>query len=145
MATISSTSSSVSSIEIPWSSNTARSPSGIRKHGVTSIGDFDSGSGDDASGYYEVREFQEGEVEFYKVYRRDGSDGKQMSWLRSLLRRNWSSIEEGGVVLTSANNWEEIWRYETYGDVEPSGNEGATRETTYNTCFLVVYSKDERG
>ena len=100
----------------------------------------DSEMGD--GGYYggfDVHDTEKGDPHFTEVFNADGTTG---SAAIKKLRIDWESVEEGGAVLCSQEEVEEMWGDGDEGEVEYTGNEGASRETTYQCCVLLAYRKD---
>lgn len=93
-------------------------------------------------GYYggfDVEDSEKGEPEIQELFHIDGTDASvHKNWLTRQL--NFCSITDDGMILASEDTCEEMWGDEVYGEVEYTGNEGASRETTYSTYLLVVFS-----
>lgn len=79
-----------------------------------------------------------------EVYDADGSDASdQLLWMRDQVK--FQSVENGGIVMIPADELEgggdAFWGDGDEGNAEYTGNEGATRETTYSTYIMNAYSE----
>jgi hypothetical protein len=81
-----------------------------------------------------------GEPEFVEMYNEDGSDASSdRQWMSQQLALE--SLDDGGMVVNSEDvDINDMW-VEDDSEIECTGNEGATRQTTYHTYMLVVFSK----
>jgi hypothetical protein len=120
--------------------------------------DTESGSG--GGGYYcgrnryyededdddfDVDEVFKGDICLSDAYFADGSNASQE--MESIMNDiKFESVEDGGMIMVSADEMgedeSEFWGEGQSGSVEYTGNEGATRETTYSTYILVVCSDE---
>jgi hypothetical protein len=102
--------------------------------------DIEDVDGDDDYGDFDVVDKHEGNADWKAIFQKDGSSADVHSkWLKQQL--SLSSIGDGGMILASEDEVQEMWGDGDSGDVEYTGNEGASRETTYTTCLLVVFSE----
>ena len=108
--------------------------------------DSESGGGSSYYGDFEVYDVDPGSIDLSNAYYADGSDASdQLKWIEKQI--NFQSAEDGGMVLASSEDLEEdngvgIWGEGESGSIEYTGNEGATRETTYSTYVMIVYSEE---
>ena len=106
---------------------------------------YESGEGNSYVGF-EVHDTDYGEVCFKEQFHQDGSSAKALSrWLEQDLTfvAVDVAVEEGGNILAHEDDvLEEMWRYQDSTEPEYTGNEGASRETTYSTCILIAFSTD---
>lgn len=106
--------------------------------------DYESGDGSYWGGF-EVCVTERGSIDLSNAYNSDGSDADyQLKWIR--MQVSFDSVEEGGMFLVSSEDLEEddgraIWGEGDEGNVEYTGNEGATRETTYSMYLMIVFSE----
>ncbi|GHP04084.1 hypothetical protein PPROV_000283800 [Pycnococcus provasolii] len=101
--------------------------------------DCEMGDGGYYYGDFDVHETEEGRPHLNEVFNADGTKG---SAAIKKLHIDWEVAEEGGAVLCSQEEVEEMWGDGDEGGVEYTGNEGASRETTYHCCVLLAYRKD---
>jgi hypothetical protein len=104
--------------------------------------DSESGDGDDYYSGFEASHIEEGDPCLDdEAYGHDGSDcSEDMPWIKKLV--NFCSIDDDGMVLADEDEVKEMWGDGDSGSVEYTGNEGANRDTTYQTYFLLAYSSD---
>ena len=111
---------------------------GSHKFIIAELSRTDSEFGDGYDGgyyhngsYFEVCDKEEGETcPGEAFFAEDGSDASGL--VRTLLNTiDVTSCEDNGVVLASEDEVMEMWGEGDSGSVEYTGNEGATRETTY--------------
>ncbi|CAB9518766.1 expressed unknown protein [Seminavis robusta] len=99
--------------------------------------DFEMGSGSYYDGFDDDIEF--GAPTFENLYHANGADAQaHRSWIDNQL--DLTSVNDGGMVLASDDYVDEMWVEGESGEVSYSGNEGATRSTTYSACLLVAFA-----
>jgi len=93
-------------------------------------------------GGFEVANIDESEACLSEICNTDGSSGgSHRKWMRELVNFIW--LEDNGMILGAAKDeLESVWGEGVSGNIELTGNAGATRETTYNTYILTAFSKD---
>ncbi|GFH53651.1 hypothetical protein CTEN210_10127 [Chaetoceros tenuissimus] len=103
--------------------------------------DLEYGDGDDYYGGFECHGKEEGEPCFEKFYHEDGSNAIcYKSTISAQL--DLSSYQDDGMVLVDEESMEELWGEGESDGVEYTGNEGANRETTYESYVLVAFSEE---
>ena len=105
--------------------------------------DTEMGDGSYYGGFH-VEDTEEGAVEITDVFNADG--GVANAAVKSTCEKGicWQPASEGGNLLCAEDVLEEVFGEGDPGGVEYTGNEGATRETTYHCSVLVAYrSADE--
>ena len=101
--------------------------------------DTEHGNGDDGDyGDFDVCDTDPGAPEITEVFNADGSDGRAAL---KKLHIDWTSSDDDGAVLASEDEVQEMWGDGDSGGVEYTGNEGASRETTYKICVLIAFPK----
>ena len=78
-----------------------------------------------------------GEVELKELFNSDGTDACDAV---KKINIDWSIVEDGGALV--AEDEEEVWGEGDSDGVEYTGNEGASRETTYEMCVLIAYNRE---
>ena len=102
--------------------------------------DHESGGG---GGYcdFSVEDVESGDPDIRELFLADGKDGScHRSWMSSYL--SLTSMDDDGMILASEDDMECMWGDGDSSAVEYTGNEGATRETTYKMYLLVVFSEE---
>ena len=129
---------------------------GVWKTVIAKVKRTDTESGSGGGGYYygrnryyeddfDVCDVEKGCAYLSDAYFVDGSNAsREMTSIMDDI--TFESIEDGGMIMVSADeigeDESEFWGEGKSGSVEYTGNEGATRDTTYSTYILVVYSDE---
>lgn len=101
--------------------------------------DEESGEGDGYYGDFEVYDTEHGDPCLEELFHQDGTNAAEnITWLSRELELQ--SIDDGGMILASEQECDEMWGEGDSGSVEYTGNEGANRETTYDMYMLIAYS-----
>lgn len=114
---------------------------------IARIDKTDSEIDDTCCSYYgssfRASETCEGSPEFScEMYYEDGSNASiERTWIQQQV--SMDCLDDGGNFFVAENDeLEGAWGAGAEGEVEYTGNEGASRETTYEMYVMVVYSQD---